>query len=549
MSVAHTWGVVPGSLGEVSERAIVAALRAHDDPAGAPGVPWAAVVVRPDGTIAASASTEFTGGLFWAWESSSRERLLLAAAPGPLVVARTEATHLSEEFVRGYARLSPGPSSNTTPYREVQRVRPGTTAVWGRGVAVPRIVEWCGAAAWPPPGVQGEGTLQRYRDTFDATVDSLVAAGEPLVATLSGGLDSSFVVASLARHATAASPVHALCHSPHSAAALEPVGQWDADDFAVARAMEKAYPGRVVVHRVQRPDGVFPLDVAEAAAERGWLPAFNSGNQQWLEQMSQQAAELGASRLFVGSGGNASFSHGHDYAVRHYLRHGSLAGVWGSIDPDGDGRMPSRSAVRSRLVSPLIASGRVWIPKRGPRAPRYGELIGLGHEPVARPRPMSRDGFLRWMSLDTVLTEAMAFPLWPAPLVDPFVGRAVLDLAAAITPREWSRGPQPRGYARLLGEGRVPDEIRLRTRRGGQSWDHWFLMRNQRDRYYDEVGSLAATPVLGGWVDDSVLRRELDSWPWGEVAGPSPMSLIAMDRMLSLAAFVRLTTVRLAATG
>ena len=132
-------------------------------------------------------------------------------------------------------------------------------------------------------------------------------------------------------------------------------------------------------------------------------------------------------------------------------------------------------------------------------------------------------------------------------MADPFLSRGILDLAASITPREWARGPQPRGYARLLGAGRVPDEIRLRTRRGGQSWDHWYLIRDQRARYYDEVASLPNTPILGGWVDDVALRRILDSWPWGQVNGPSQISAIAMDRILSLATFVRLTTARLKA--
>ena len=127
----------------------------------------------------------------------------------------------------------------------------------------------------------------------------------------------------------------------------------------------------------------------------------------------------------------------------------------------------------------------------------------------------------------------------PVPVVDAFTTQAILDLAAAMTPLEWSRGPGSRGYARLLGAGRVPDSIRLRTRRGGQSWDEWFIIRNDRDRYYDEVAALAGTPILGGWVDDAALRAQLDSWPWGEVHGPDRLPVLAMGRILTLAALVR----------
>ena len=547
MSAARTWGIAAGSISTEQHERIVSALRTSDDPISAPDFPWAALVARPDGTIAASASTGFIGGLFWAWESSIRERLLVAPAPEFIVRDRTDPTNLSPEFVRGYALLTPAPASSMTPYAEVHRIRPGTTVVWSRGHAQPLTVEWCGPSAWPSPTVEGAGTQQHYLDTFDTAVDALVAAGEPLVATLSGGLDSSFVVASLARHATRKSPVHALCHSPHPAARLGPNGGWDADDFTVAQAMERHYPGRVVVHQVVRPDDVVPLDEAESAAARSWLPTFNSANQQWLDQMSRHAVDLGASRLFSGGAGNSSFSYVHDYAVRYYLRHGSVTGLWGLVAPDDAHQLPRWSAVRERLVNPIVAVGRVWFPKRGATPVKYRELIGLGHEPAPTSRPMSRATYLTWLAQDSVLGEALAFPVWPAPLADPFLSRGILDLAASITPREWARGPQPRGYARLLGAGRVPDEIRLRTRRGGQSWDHWYLIRDQRARYYDEVASLPNTPILGGWVDDVALRRILDSWPWGQVNGPSQISAIAMDRILSLATFVRLTTARLKA--
>ena len=118
-------------------------------------------------------------------------------------------------------------------------------------------------------------------------------------------------------------------------------------------------------------------------------------------------------------------------------------------------------------------------------------------------------------------------------------------MAASITPYQWLQGPYPRGYARLLGDGRVPDDIRLRTRRGGQAWDTWFVIRNQRERYLDELKLVHQSPGLGGWVDTAELQKRAEQWPWGEIQGPSQIEVIAIDRLLSLAAFARMTDEKL----
>lgn len=152
---------------------------------------------------------------------------------------------------------------------------------------------------------------------------------------------------------------------------------------------------------------------------------------------------------------------------------------------------------------------------------------------------MDRERYLQWLAAHGPLPAASNFAAGPVPVLDPFLTSAVLSYAAAMTPLEWSGGLGERGYARLLGKGRVPDSIRLRQRRGGQAWDEWFFIRHDRDRYYAEVAALADTPILGGWVDHGALQARLDSWPWGEVRGPDRMQVLAMNRILSLAGYVR----------
>ena len=558
-----------GRQGLQDSNAAQALVRTGHPSMGMPKEPWAVVVTGEDGSVAAAASPSFAGGLFWA---ATPDGLLFGDNVREMVDALAPNVSLDERFIRAYATIPRDVPSTATAFREIYRVKPGTTAIWSPGSpSTPRTVEWCGPEAWGEPTVEGPGTLERYLATFDAGIDELLADG-PIYTHMSGGLDSTFVAASLVRHATPDNPVHALCHSPLPEAQLTKQGNWDADDYPVAKAMEAAYPGRLIVHRVFAEPGAHPLDAAAAAAAARGVPTFNPGNQIWITRAAQIAAEAGAAQLFSGGNGNAAFSYAHDYAPGYYLRGGHPVTAWRSVDPDAHG-LPRRAALRTRVRGPLVASARRHLPpaavgwleqnlrrdggsrgatgstsapgtsKSSKSGYDYRELVGLGHlGPTPTLPPTDRAHYLSWLAGSGPLRAAGMFSGSPVPVVDAFTTASILDLAAAITPLEWSRGPGSRGYARLLGAGRVPDSIRLRTRRGGQSWDEWFIIHNDRDRYYDEVAALASTPILGGWVDDTALRAQLDMWPWGEIHGPDRLPVLAMGRILSLAGFVRAAT-------
>jgi hypothetical protein len=287
-----------------------------------------------------------------------------------------------------------------------------------------------------------------------------------------------------------------------------------------------------------------PLGCAAELSERTWAPTVNPANMLWLDTMAERARSLGSSHLFMGSNGNAAFSFEHSYAARFHAGRGELGALLRLVRQGHAGGLPWPKAIRYRMLSPLLAPLRSRL-RRSPPA-SYGESIGLGALGSGHPeRPLERSDFLAWLRADSGLHLVLQ-PTGPGALpVDPFCDAQVLALAAAITPVEWCRGPYPRGYARLLGEGRVPDAIRLRTRRGGQSWDGWFLIRNQRERYLDEIDALASNSLLGPVVDLPFLKRKLEAWPWGRIQGPGVGEVNGIDRLLSLAGFVRRTEERL----
>lgn len=543
---AVVWGVT----GDERDRVIDALIRGGD-PQGAPEGPWAAVVLRPDGELVATSSPALPGGVYWTHDTTDQgvPQLIIGHDVGAVVRARTSRTELDGDWLR--ARLSGFlDSEGTTPYRDVHHVPFGTTAVWRAGQSYPRVTRWFGPETMPAATLSGSEAEAAYLASFDALIDELVDPARPIAATLSGGLDSSFVVASLARLATPANPVHCYTHSPHPAAGLKPAGNWDPDDYEHAMSMQRAYPDRVVVHRVVNEGLRDPLDFVVEASLTAWVPNLNT-NGMWMQAMADDAAERGATVLFHGGNGNAAFSYDHPYAAGYYLKKGDLRSASGLLARDArQGRTFTANA--KSLVAPGLSKLRR---RRGQSSlGNYLDAVGLRRLATDAPAtfssvaPGGRWGYLEWLTR-AVKGSVGGSPLaWTATPVDPFATRRMSELAASIEPLEWRTGPLPRAFARRLGAGRVPDEIRLRTRRGSQSADLWFATRGNRDRYLDEIDLLPATPHLGGWVDHEALRRNAAGWPWGELAGPPGWAVQGLHHVLGLAGFIRASEVRLLAS-
>lgn len=538
---SHVWGVS----GDVARR-IIDALAAGDVAAAGRSSeqPWVAMAVQSDRSVLAMSSSVEGSGVLWSVDAPDREApaLLLGAQLGPLVTSRRSPTTLDARFIEEYAHMRPG--AHDTPYAEVRRVPPGTAAQWSGFGDRPLLREWCGPGSWPEPTLSGDTIRPTYLREFDRAIDELVVPGEPLCATMSGGLDSTFVVASLARLVTPDSPVHAFAHVPNPDAPLRTGPNWDPDDSHVAEEMERAYPGLVVMTRVVNRGERFSLDVAAEVSERMWAPAVNPGNLTWLTDMAERTAALGGSRLFMGTVGNAAFSHDHAYAARYHVRRREFGAIAAMVRQGTRHGMSLPLALRRRVVGPLTLPLRARF--RRDRIAPFEEQLGL--RPLQAEPTEVREGrahFLSWLRTDSGLPITIQ-PIDGTPqLVDPFATAGVLDLAAAITPAAWNDGPPPRGFARLLGEGRVPDAIRLRTRRGAQSADQWYLAQRHRDRYADEVAALATTPILNEVVDVDALRRRIEGWPWGNPDADADPLLPAVDRLLALGGFVRSTVRRL----
>ena len=465
----HVIGVATGLITATEADLIVRRLQVGADPGpSAPDCSWAAAARRPSREVAATASTMFSSGLFYCVE---RSELVLGTDPGGVIRARETATELCPDFVRAFALMNT--AASRTPYIGVERLPVGQTLLWHPGrPSQDRKVTWSGLVSWGEPKAAGPGIISEYRERFDSVVADLLKRVGPASIQVSGGLDSTFVAGTVGQVLPHDADVLGMCYLPIPQAKLYARGNWDPDDFPTAVLMAKRYPN-LQIDRIINASRTEPLDAAELARQRGWWPVFNPDNQVWLDQTLNRAARRGSHALLVGMNGNAAFSPDVTYGAKYHAGRAELDRLFRASAVRADSGWSRRDRIRRHMLAPLAQAVR----RDQPYSSSYLRAVGLAHmpTPAAHQGTFNRERHLRWLIGNDSALQAAANPAATGGVLyaDPFRARQILDFAAQIQPVDWLRGPAPRGLARLIAADRVPDAIRLRTRRGGQAWDTW----------------------------------------------------------------------------
>src|ERR1041384_91708 len=121
-----------------------------------------------------------------------------------LHAAELTSRELDWEALDAYLQLGYVPAP-LTPFRDVKKLEPGHHLTWRREVA-PRTTRYW---QFPLHEVQPDAHQEaRVREWLDETVTAHMVSDVPVAAFLSGGLDSSAVVTSMAQHGDAAAPPH-----------------------------------------------------------------------------------------------------------------------------------------------------------------------------------------------------------------------------------------------------------------------------------------------------------------------------------------------------
>jgi asparagine synthase (glutamine-hydrolysing) len=370
---------------------------------------------------------------------------------------------------------------------------------------------------WQPemlPGIRYSRALDYVEDIrtlFTSAVSARVRACEAIASTLSGGLDSTLVAATAARQlATKNATLDVYTAVPEPGLPTMSRPGWDTDDSPWARAVSRLHAN--MRHHFVAPGGITPLDILPVVHAVSLTPIRNTANLVWSWQISKQAAALGSRVILCGDHGNLSVSYPGDLcdadcigmtriaeAVQRLRDRVRLAGL-GTV---ARRLLARRRPVSEQLEGSLRPGAEILLPEfrrayieeltRVQAAPSVRDIFSSA---ITAPARAARVDFVAQLGVE-----------WRDPTTD----RRLLERLLTYPLHAFRAGYRPRGLARELGRGLLPESVRLRYSRGAQSPDEaaWFPPR--AEDYRQALQSIRRSAICVEFLDVRRLEKMLET--------------------------------------
>jgi asparagine synthase (glutamine-hydrolysing) len=401
------------------------------------------------------------------------------------------------EAIDAYLALQYVPGDQTA-LRRVQKLPPGHVLVAERGgVRVERY--------WRPepaePSTSDEEWLERVRATVAEAVRKRLVADVPLGALLSGGIDSSIVVALMAQ--ASSQPVRTFT-----------VGFSDEryDERAYARAVAERY-GTVHEELELEEDIAATLPRLAAAydeplGDEAAFPTF----------LIAEQARRHVTVALGGDGGDEAFA-----GYERYIAHRLAGRVPGVVARAGAGAVRVLPGARGEPRSPLFRAARLLDAAAAPASDRYTRLmevfpLELRRELWAEPgaaREVRLDPLgpgitgLQLLDIDTylpgdlLLKADIASMAHSLELRSPFLDHEVVTLGLALPDSLKTSGREGKVALRRAFAGDLPPEVAARGKTGfGVPLGRWF-----REDLREVADNLLTTDR--GWFRQETVQRLL----------------------------------------
>jgi asparagine synthase (glutamine-hydrolysing) len=431
----------------------------------------------------------------FAFASELKALLRLPGLPRELDLEAVDA-YLALQYVPGHG----------TALRGVRKLPPGhVLVVEGESERLDRYWEPAPAA----PSTSDEEWLERVRATAGAAVRKRLVADVPLGALLSGGIDSSIVVAQMAQ--ASAEPVRTFT-----------VGFSDEryDERTYARAVAQRYG---TVHEelelVEDVAATLPRLAAaydEPLGDEAAFPTF----------LIAEQARRHVTVALAGDGGDEAFA-----GYERYIAHGLAERVPSAAARTGAAAMRLFPSARREPRSTLFRAARFLDVAGKPRRERYGALmevfpLELRRELWLDPRhaaPVHLEpngqgiAALQLLDLgtylpgDLLLKADIASMAHSLELRSPFLDHEVVALGLALPDRLKTRGREGKVALRRAFAHDLPPDIATRGKTGfGVPLGRWF-----RDDLRELARDILATDR--GWFRPDTVGRLLDEHESGQV--------------------------------
>ena len=356
-----------------------------------------------------------------------------------------------------------------------------------------------------------DGWLEKVSDAFETAVRVRIAGSGPTAAMLSGGLDSSAIVA----RASSLQPtgIHAL--SIVKSTQFPEVR----DEWEFIQSLER--PG-LEIHPV-RAENAGPWDGVARQIWRCEHPYLTSSHFLY-SAMATRAAALGCEVLLDGLGGEASLSVSDDGVWSEWFSRGH----WRVLLREGLASLRlgvhGRRSLLKRMIKPLLPSWMLRVPPDvGPAFPFQPAFLQeqLGSQAIREYEDITRATFREWPDHRQNQREAIGMlgaslfnPLLreePVSMRFPLTDRRLIEACLAAPAELKVKDGYPRGLVRAIGHD-LPPAVRWRLDKLDFCCDYQHRFQAGLDR----VRSFLADSQARRWgevVDLALVQRLLDLPP------------------------------------
>ncbi|MXO51832.1 hypothetical protein GRI42_11015 [Erythrobacter gaetbuli] len=379
------------------------------------------------------------------------------------------------------------------------------------------------------------GAVERARELLDEAASKALAwAAKPAV-TLSAGLDSPLVTASLLESLPEGRTLPAITFVPDR--------RWDGRDEPGTLGDESALAGefaaqqpRLDWHRASDDVGPFDRRAREifAASE---VFAQGLGNVGMMHCVYEKARELGCDTLLTADMGNATLSDAGRYGYCEYARKGRWGELVGLLcNRPGDTRplwrkllalsvLPHLPAALRKLarrlvhparrdmtalLSPLSPEARASQAARAKSRGTSGEWEDFTHD-RSRADAVARE----FANADSSAFDVdLAFEqLYGIRKRDVMAYRPLVEFCFSLPLEAFARDGMERRLARLVGKGRIPEAIRTNRLHGQHNVDWHARMTPVRAEMIATLEAARDHPFLGEALDIDRLVGLIEDWP------------------------------------
>jgi asparagine synthase (glutamine-hydrolysing) len=469
---------------------------------------------RDDGRVEAAVDPLGVRRLYW---TAVADGLLLSTQMAPLLAHRAVSAGLDLHSIARLLDFAVDRSS--TPFVAVRAVPGGHLLRWKSGQAEPRVSRWWNPSSEPDIWYRDPNDyVAETRALFDQAVRARLRSSGPLSATLSGGLDSGSVTATAARMLPGV-PITAYTSVPEAGLVPSQRRGWIENDWEYAAAVAANWP--TLDHRAVCPNGRSAIEVARQIHAHACSPTKSSTNLLWLDAIAMEMREQGSRVLLTGQRGNAAFSWLGESTVSELARLGRFGAALRQVRSES----AARGVSAARVVSGNVRTQMAVMRRRAAREMVVASPANalLRHKPTMEERgneyalpARSRAYWAAFAATPTHSFGPEAMTQWSVEFRDPTSDRRLTETLLRYPQAAFRADGRPRGLARAVAEGLLPDAVRLRTTSGAQVPEAPSLIAHHATTYRDAIAEMRASPACLEMLDISAIEAQLDAFIAGD---------------------------------